>query len=144
MIYTDTPQISLQSFLCLDIGSKKTGIASNFANNSIAFPIETIPTEQILEKITQTMQKHKFSFVIVGIPLACPEGDSFHFITNFVEFLQERMPFMNFIFWDETDSSNAVRKSYKFGRKGFSKKFHENYDMKSAGLILSDFLSLYW
>jgi RNase H-fold protein (predicted Holliday junction resolvase) len=139
MIHHDFPQIPLQNFLCLDVGTKKTGIANNFANNKIAFPIETIPTQDILEKIVFLTQNHSFS-VVVGLPMAYSEGESFFFITNFVEFLQKNLPKMDFIFWDEAGSSDVVRKLHKFGRKGFSKKFHENYDMKSASVILSDFL----
>ena len=139
MIHHDFPQIPLQNLLCLDVGTKKTGVANNFANNKIAFPIETIPTQNILETISQLSEKHEF-IIVVGIPMAYSEGESFFFITNFVEFLQKHLPKMDFIFWDETGSSDVVRKSYKFGRKGFSKKFHENYDMKSASVILSDFL----
>jgi RNase H-fold protein (predicted Holliday junction resolvase) len=139
MIHHDVPQIPLQNFLCFDIGTKKTGVANNFANNNIAFPIETIPTQDILEKIVFLHKNHSFS-VVVGLPMAYNDGESFFFITNFVEFLQKHLPQMDFIFWDETGSSDVVRKSHKFGRKGYSKKFHESYDMKSASVILSDFL----
>ena len=139
MIHHDVPQIALQNFVCLDVGAKKTGLANNFANNKIAFPIDTIPTHAILETLLEISTKHEFA-IIVGLPMAYTEGESFFFITNFVDFLQQHLPKMDFIFWDETGSSDVVRKSHKFGRMGFSKKFHESYDMKSASVILGDFL----
>lgn len=144
MIYHEIPKIPLQNFLCFDIGTKKTGIANNFAKNDISFAIETINTENILSKIVEIKHNFEFQYIIIGLPTAYPESQSFHFITKFVEFLQKKLPNMNFIFWDEDNSSNAIRQAYKFGRKGFSKKFHNNYDMQVAGLILQNFLAFHW
>ncbi|MDA0617339.1 MAG: Holliday junction resolvase RuvX [Proteobacteria bacterium] len=136
MIYHTTPHILLQNFTCLDVGQKKTGLAHNFNNNKIAFAWKVISTESVLDEIS----KHNCK-VIVGLPTAYPESQSFIFIVEFVNFLQEHLPSYDFIFWDETDSSDIIRKSYKQGRAGFSKNFHNNYDAKSASVILSDFIS---
>jgi putative transcription antitermination factor YqgF len=139
VIYWNSPNLPLQNFLCLDLGTKKTGIAHNFQINSIATPHKTVETIKVLEEII-TLQKNNFSYVIVGIPMAYPESESHQFIENFVNYLQEQLPEMNFIFWDETNTSQMVREQHKHGRKGFSKKFHKNYDSKVAALILSSFL----
>ncbi len=135
MIYQTTPAIFLQNFICLDVGQKKTGLAHNFNNNKIAFAWKVLPTENVLEELSQHNCK-----VIVGLPTAYPESQSFVFITEFIDFLQKCLPSCDFIFWDETGSSDVVRKSYKYGRAGFSKKLHNNYDAKSASVILSDFI----
>ena len=139
MIYFDPPNLKLQNFLCLDIGTKKTGIAHNFGINSIACPHKTVETHNVFEEIL-LLQKNGFSYVVVGIPMAYPESDSFRFIENFVQNLQTKLPNLHFIFWDETNTSQMVRQEYKTGRKGFSKKFHQNYDAKVASVILQSFL----
>ncbi|MFT4967236.1 MAG: RNase H-fold protein (predicted Holliday junction resolvase) [Candidatus Deianiraeaceae bacterium] len=138
MIYRDPPSLILQNFLCLDVGSKKTGIAYNFGYHSIAFPWKVVPTQEVASTLQGIQKEFK---VIAGIPLEYPEGDSYQFIDKFIGVLQHYFPHCDFILWDETSSSDIVRKAYKHGRKGFSKKFHNNYDAKSASVILSHFLS---
>lgn len=138
-MYFDAPNLPLQNLLCLDIGTKKTGIAHNFAINSIATPHKTVETQKVLEEIF-ILKKHIFYNVIIGLPMAYPESESYKFIVIFVENLQKQLPEMNFIFWDESYTSQNIRESYKHGRKGFSKKFHQNYDAKVAALILNSFL----
>ena len=141
MILFDSPHIPLQNFLCLDIGTKKTGIAYNFAQSTIAFSFKTIATEELLSCILGLASKHQFNKIIVGLPLAYPESEHYLFIAEFTIFLQENLPSFDFIFWDETNTSNEIRQQRNFGRKGFSKKFHQNYDKQSATLILSEFLT---
>ena len=125
-----------QNLICLDVGVKKTGISHNFQQNNIAFVFKTVETPNVLQEITLL----NCNFVIVGIPFAYPESQSYHFIVSFIDFLQKHLPSHNFIFWDETSTSQEIRESYKHGRQGFRKKFHNNYDAKSASLILKSFI----
>ena len=141
MIYYHTPYFELQNFLCLDCGQKKTGIAHNFNQNAIAFPFETVNTDVLLSTMFSLLRKHNFNKIIVGLPFAYPESESYVFVIQFTEFLQANLQNFDFIFWDETNSSNEIRVAYKHGRKGFSKKFYENYDKQAASLILNDFLA---
>lgn len=138
--YSPQDDLKLQKFLCLDVGSKKTGIAHNFEMNTIASPYKTIETQKVPEEIT-SLEQYDFTHIIVGIPLAYPESSSYRFIENLTYTLQSRFPKMNFIFWDETSTSQTIREQYKYGRKGFSKTFYKNYDSRAASLILSDFIS---
>ncbi len=140
MIYFDEPNLKLQNFLCLDVGTKKTGIAHNFEINSIGCPCKTVETQNVLTEIKTMLGKYGFEYVIVGIPIAYPESESYKFIESFVKMLQKELPNMNFVFWDETGTSQMVRQDYKTGRKGFSKKFYESYDAKVASVILNSFL----
>lgn len=139
MIYYDPPAIELQNFLCLDVGTKKTGLAHNFHSNSIGFSYKTVLTYEVKNEIL-LLRKHFFQKIIVGLPIAYPESESYKFIVRFTNILQEDFPDVDLIFWDESDSSNTIRSAYKHGRKGFSKKFHQNYDKQSACLILNDFI----
>lgn len=140
MIYYDLPiNLTLQKFLCFDIGSKKTGIAHNFEMNTIASPYKTIETHKIAEEII-LLQKHDFEYIVIGLPTAYPESSSYQFIESFVILLQSQFPEMHFIFWDETGTSQTIREQYKYGRKGFRKKFYANYDSKAATLILADLI----
>jgi RNase H-fold protein (predicted Holliday junction resolvase) len=141
VIHHHTPHFVLQSFLCLDCGQKKTGIAHNFNQNTIAFPFETVITDAVLSTIFLLLRRYHFNNIIVGLPFAYPESESYIFIVKFTEFLQENLQNFDFIFWDETNSSNEIRTAYKHGRKGFSKKFYENYDKQAASLILNDFIT---
>lgn len=140
MIHHHPPQIPLQNFLCLDCGAKKTGIANNFAMNSIAFPHLVCETNLLEREIFSIIEKDSFDYIVSGLPFAYPESPSYSFIITLIDGLQKKMPNMNFIFWDETSSSQEIREAYKFGRKGFSKKFYQGYDAKSASLILQSFL----
>lgn len=137
MIYQTPPKLPKQNLICLDVGTKKTGIAHNFENHSVAFVCKTVLTQNILQEIHNKLA----NFVIIGLPMAYPESQSYYFITSFVDFLQENLPNHSFIFWDETATSQEIRESYHHGRKGFRKKFHNNYDAKSASLILQSFIA---
>ena len=141
MIYYNSPNFELQSLLCLDCGTVKTGIADNFNNHAIAFPFKTVTTIELLSSISTIAERCNVQKIIVGLPFAYPEGESYSFIVDYSRFLQENLPNIDFIFWDETNSSNEIRTAYKYGRKGFRKKFYQNYDRQSASLILSDFIA---
>lgn len=136
MIYQIPPVLAKQDIICLDVGHKKTGVAHNFQNHNISFAWKVIKTEDVLGELQLYNCK-----VVIGLPLAYPESESYGFITFFTNFLQEHLPDTDFIFWDETDSSDTIRKAYKSRRGGFSKKFYNNYDARVASLILSDFIA---
>lgn len=138
MIFYTTPEkLVLQDFVCIDVGQKKTGIAYNFAHNRIAFTYRNVKTENTLK----SLKKLQCRYIIVGLPFAYPESESYYFIISFTNFLQHNLPDYNFIFWDETSSSQKVREEYKYERKGFSKNFYKNYDTRCASVILESFLS---
>lgn len=55
--------------LCIDYGSKNTGIAISDESCALAFPLETVSSNNAIERIVEIIQEKKITQLVVGLPV---------------------------------------------------------------------------
>ena len=139
--------LSLQSFmariLSIDYGKKRTGIAVTDPLQIIANGLTTVASSQLLEFLTQYMQKEKVERVVVGLPrqMNNEPSESMRYITPFVNRFKKLFPDVPIEFFDERFTSVlAHRAILDSGLPKMARRNKELVDEISASIILRDYL----
>lgn len=124
-------------YLCLDLGTKHTGLAKSDSTN-IVEPVGTIHHQTIDELFSQletTIKENRFDIVILG----CPEKGIVKKIAQEIKDKIERELKLKVCLQDENLSSlEARRKMIETGRSPVKRKDREH--AAAAAVILQDFL----
>jgi putative Holliday junction resolvase len=129
--------------LAIDYGTKRTGIAVTDALRIIATPLETVPTQELINFLKTYLQKETVDEFVVGMPKTLKNEDSAiaPLVRKFVEELKKTFPDKPVHLADERfTSSIAMRAMIDGGMKKKDRQEKGNVDKISATIILQSFL----
>lgn len=127
-----------RTFLALDVGEKRIGVALGDDGVRIAFPFDTVLVDgSEVERITKIILDEKVDTVVVGYPRN-QSGEATAqtaFVEAFVGRLKEIAP--PIVFQDESLTSVLAEQRLQSYGKPYSKA---DIDAQAAALILQDYL----
>ncbi|SKC76499.1 Holliday junction resolvase RuvX [Ohtaekwangia koreensis] len=129
--------------LAIDYGTKRTGIAVTDTLRIIATPLETVPSNDLLNFLKVYLQKETVDEFVVGMPKTLKNEDSeiAPLVRKFVEELKKTFPDKPVHLADERfTSSMAMRAMIDGGMKKKDRQVKGNVDKISATIILQSFL----
>ncbi len=128
----------------LDIGAKRTGIAISDPRRTIASPMDTVPTTDLLSFLEGVMAAHGgVEFVVVGEPkqMDGTPSESEPVILKVIENIRKRWPELNIFRQDERFTSKmASRTLVDMGVPRKKRRSRELLDQISAAYILQGYL----
>lgn len=129
--------------MAIDYGKKRTGIAVTDPLRIIATPLDTIPTQVLLQFLTQYLQKEAVDEFVVGMPktLLNEDSETAPLVRAFVSELKKKFPEKTIHLVDERFTSSMARRAMIDG--GMKKKDRQvkgNVDKISATIILQSFM----
>ena len=130
--------------IALDYGLRKTGIAVTDPLQIIATPLETVPTDSLMEYLKKYFASEEVEHVVIGMPVNL-EGEDTHSteeVRNFIEKFKKTFLGKNITTIDERFTSKlAFDAMLKGGMKKKQRSIKENIDKLSATIILQDYLT---
>lgn len=127
-----------KSFLALDVGEKRIGVAVGDDMVRIAVPLETIEVDgKEIERIARLVINENVDTVVVGYPRN-QSGEATQqtaYVENFASQLNDIAP--KLVFQDESLTSVLAEQQLKKYGRPYSKG---DIDAQAAALILTDFL----
>lgn len=127
-----------KSFLALDVGEKRIGVAVGDDRVRIAVPLDTIEVDgNELERIARYVIEERVDTVVVGYPRN-QSGEPTHqteYVENFAKQLTDIAP--KLVFQDESLTSVLAEQQLKKYGRPYTKG---DIDAQAAALILTDFL----
>lgn len=119
----------------LDVGMKRTGIAraSNIAR--IAEPMESVPTEELIDRLEELVKEKGIDAVVVGLPrnLRGEDTEQTRWVRDWAKSARAKIK-ASFYWQDEALTSRLAEAELKK-----SGKVHD-VDSLAAAMILQDFL----
>ena len=134
---------NMARILSIDYGRKRTGIAVTDPLQIIANGLTTVASSQLIDFLTQYMQRESVERVVVGLPrqMNNQPSESMRYITPFVNRFRKLFPNVPIEFFDERFTSVLAHRAMIDG--GLSKMARRNkglVDEISATIILRDYL----
>lgn len=111
--------------------------------NIIATPLDTVPTHQVLNYITDYHHKENIEAFVIGMPkdLKNRDTDSTASVRSFINLLQKKFPDHRIHQIDERFTSKiAMQAMVAGGMKKKERRKKENIDKLSATLILQSYM----
>lgn len=136
----------MTSFLGIDYGTARIGVAVTDALGMLAHPLETIHVQQIADpigRIAELAAERKVEKIIVGMPyrLDGSIGTAAEKVERFIKKLQSRLPEMEIVPVDERLSTvDAQSRLHAAGRT--VKNSRNIIDQAAAVTILQDYLNM--
>ena len=129
--------------LSIDYGKKRTGIAVTDPLQIIANGLTTVASPQLIEFLTQYMQREEVERIVVGLPrqMNNEPSENMRYITPFVNRFKKLFPQVPVEFFDERFTSVLAHRAMLDG--GLSKMARRNKELVdeiSATIILKDYL----
>ena len=128
--------------LCLDLGSKRVGIAISDETCKFSRDLKTVPRKNIIPELKKILETESIKIIILGLPLNMDKTESkkSQEVRNFGKNLEKIFNNINIIFHDERLSSWQARQDLKdFGYK--LSQIQELKDQVSAKIILQEFMN---
>ncbi len=127
-----------KSYLALDVGEKRIGVAVGDSGVRIAVPFETIEVDgSEIERIARLVIDQNADIVVVGYPRN-QSGDATaqtEFVETFAKQLEDIAP--QLVFQDESLTSVIAEQQLKSYQKPYTKG---DIDAQAAAIILQDYL----
>jgi len=130
----------MTQILGVDFGQVRIGVAISDELGLLAHPLETIPAEKALPRISEIVREKKISEVIVGVPrtMSGEIGTAAKEAIAFVEKLRATLP-CRVVTWDERlTTSEAHRALQSAGKK--TRETRGYIDQVAAQIILQGYL----
>lgn len=132
-------------YLCLDLGSKRIGLALSDETGLIATPLGTIYVRdeaQVFSEIKKRVAENNAGRLVVGLPIQLngQEGIEANRARAFVERLQKQIEVPIYFMDERLTSVTAERMMLAAGVKRQKRK--ANIDATAAALILQTYLDL--
>ena len=128
-------------YLAIDYGNKRTGLALCDKNETVASPLDVLPTgKELLQKVADIVEAENIDAVVIGLPLNMDGSEGFQAkrIRQFAEQLQKQLD-ITVCFQDERLSTFEAQE--KLEQTDLSKKNKSRrIDALAAAQILQDFL----
>ena len=134
---------NMARILSIDYGRKRTGIAVTDPLQIIANGLTTVASSQLIDFLTQYMQRESVERVVVGLPrqMNNQPSESMRYISPFVNRFRKLFPNVPIEFFDERFTSVLAHRAMIDG--GLSKMARRNKELVdeiSATIILRDYL----
>jgi putative Holliday junction resolvase len=134
----------LERILAIDFGTKRIGLAVTDTNRIIATALDTVPSAQIFDYLTNYLKKENVSQIVIGLPkhLNGSESGPIEALNNFKKAISKLFPNIAIESIDERFTSKiAVDSMLLSGAKKKDRENKSNIDKISAVIILQDYLS---
>lgn len=123
----------------VDYGTRRVGLSIADPLRMFAQPLDTYGPESAIEKLVAIHQNEKIEVIVIGWPLEedGSEGCATRRVNEYIRRLQNRMPDVDVVRWDERYTSEEAKtmlrgRSYQ-GKRGL-------VDQVAAGIILQEYL----
>ena len=129
--------------IAIDYGKKRTGLAVTDPLRIIATPLDTVPTNELMNYLGDYMKKESVDEFVVGMPKTLKNEDSeiAPLVRVFVEALNKLYPEKKIHLADERFTSRmAMQAMIEGGMKKKDRRVKGNVDKISATIILQSFL----
>jgi putative Holliday junction resolvase len=129
--------------LAIDYGRKRTGLAVTDNNKIIANGLATIPSDEIVNFLTDYTSKEKVDLFIIGLPkqLNNKPSENMQYVEVFVIRLQKVFPDIPYEYYDERFTSLMAHQAMiDGGLKKMKRRDKSLVDKISAVLILQGYL----
>lgn len=130
-------------WLAIDFGTKRTGIAVTDPLRIIAQPLNTYPTDQVLDFLTTYCQAEDVDRIVIGAPVNW-DGSATHATQPAEEFrhkLAKKLPQITIVTVDERNSSKeAARVLVQSGIKKKKRQEKGMLDKVSAAILLQQYM----
>lgn len=130
--------------LAIDFGRVRSGIAVTDVLQIIANPLTTVPTNTLIDYLTNYCTTETVDKIIVGQPkqMSGDDSDSMRYITPFVGRLRNALPHIPIVMYDERFTSVLAHKAMiAGGMKKSDRQNKANVDKIAACIILEDYLT---
>lgn len=127
-----------KSFLALDIGEKRIGVAIGDNDVRVAMPFETIEVDDnVLRRIAEIVLKEAIDIIVIGYPRnqAGEATAQTAYVEQFAEQLKDFVP--HIVYQDESLTSVLAEEQLKSYGKPYTKG---DIDAQAAAIILQDYL----
>ena len=133
----------MSRIVAIDYGRKRTGIAVSDTMQIIANGLTTVPTQELLDFITNYVKQESVERIIIGLPKQMNNevSENMKNIEPFVRSLKKRLPDMPVEYVDERFTSVLAHRTML--EAGLKKKDRQNkalVDEISATIILQSYL----
>ncbi len=133
----------MSRILAIDYGKKRTGLAVTDPMRITANPLITVESSQLLDWLTDYLQKEDVGTIIIGHPkqMSGEESESMHYIRPFMAAFQKRFPDRELILFDERFTSVLAHRAMIDG--GMKKKQRQDkavVDKIAACIILESYM----
>ena len=136
----------MTKFLAIDYGLSRTGLSISDPEKIFAFPMETVETNKLINRLTDLIENEKISRIIIGKPKRFSGKDSeiessiLKFINSISNIFDKKQIFR----YDERFTSKIAKKTIiSSGIKKKSRSDKSLVDKISATIILQDYLQAY-
>lgn len=133
-------------WLAIDFGTKRTGIAVTDPLRIIAQPLDTYPTDKVLDILVNYCSTEAVDRIIIGAPVNW-DGSPTHATlpaAQFREKLQKRLPTMHIDTIDERNSSKeAAIALVNSGTKKKKRQQKGMLDKVSAAILLQQYMEIH-
>ena len=130
-------------YLAIDYGSKRCGIAVSDPLKMIASGLETVPSHELMEFLSNYMNQEEVDCVVVGKPVQTNRevSESFVLVERFVKSFRKRFPQVRVEWEDERFTSKlAMQAMIEGGMKKSDRRKKGVVDKISAAVILQSFM----
>jgi putative Holliday junction resolvase len=134
----------VSKILAIDFGLKRTGLAITDSQQILASPLETVPSEKLMDRILALVQEESITEIVLGYPTSL-DGSPTHITPNVLllqEALIKTLGQVKVHLQNEQFTSQRAQQAIYLGGKKKQLKSKELIDKVSAAIILQDFLSL--
>jgi putative Holliday junction resolvase len=134
----------MSRILALDYGAKRTGVAVTDPLQMIAYPLDTVDTENIINYLKAYFTKEKVETIVLGAPLNMDgsDTDATLMVNEFEKKLIDTFPGYPVVKIDERLTSRMAKQTLIDA--GYKKKDRKNkklVDTVAAALILQTYLA---
>lgn len=130
--------------LAIDYGLKRTGLAVSDPMKIIASPLETVPTDELINWITEYAKKEDVERIVIGLPVNLDMTDTHSTVPvrEIIIKINKEFPQIPVSTEDERFTSKiAMQAMILGGMKKKDRRKKANVDKISASLILQSYMS---
>ncbi|MFP5040021.1 Holliday junction resolvase RuvX [Parasediminibacterium sp. JCM 36343] len=129
--------------ICIDYGSKRTGIAVTDPFKIIATALDTIESKQLIPYLKDYFSKEPVELILIGMPLNLDDTPTHGtpLVLAAIKQLQKNFPAIPLQTVDERYSSkNASRAMVQMGMKKKDRQVKGNIDQVAATMLLQEYM----
>tara|TARA_B100002019_G_scaffold64580_1_gene55419 strand:- start:371 stop:793 length:423 start_codon:yes stop_codon:yes gene_type:complete len=133
----------MTKFLAIDYGLSRTGLSISDPEKIFAFPLETVETNQLINRLTDLIESENISRIIIGKPkrFSGQDSDIESQILKFINSISSIFDKKQIFRYDERFTSKIAKNAIiSSGIKKKSRSDKSLVDKISATIILQDYL----
>ena len=133
----------MTKFLAIDYGLSRSGLSISDPEKIFAFPMETVETKKLINRLTDLIESENISRIIIGEPkrLSGQDSEIESHILKFIESISNIFDKKQIFRYDERFTSKIAKNVIiSSGIKKRSRSDKSLVDKISAAIILQDYL----